>query len=101
MRIYAGEIRQRVSSPDGKFVAQVRELNSGSAVDADYVSVQLQTKWNPIRHHVYGGLDYGIGIGISWMDSTNLLVTCTKCEKLGMGFKEDKWREVTIHYLVQ
>ena len=99
LRVFAGQVKQRIASPDGTFVAQVREVHNGSAVDADYISVQLQTRWNPFRHQVYGGLDYGIGITSSWIDSKNLLVTCTECEKLGQSSKEDKWHDVTIRYV--
>jgi hypothetical protein len=101
LRISPGDVKQRIVSPDGRFVAQVRELHNGSAVDADYLSVQLREKWNPFGHDIYGGLDYGIEIAISWVDSKNLLVTCTNCVKLGQGFKEDQWHEVTVHYVAR
>lgn len=101
LRLFAGEVIQRTESPDGRFVAEVRELHNGSAVDADNIGVELRTKWNPFRHEIYGGLDYGVGISISWVDSANLLVTCTKCEKLGQSFKESKWHDVVIQYVGQ
>jgi hypothetical protein len=101
MRFYAGKAKQRIVSLDGKFIAQVREFQTGSAVDSDYIAVQIQTRWNPLRHDVYGGLDYGIGIKIYWADSSNLVVTCTNCEKLGEGLKENKRHDVAIRYVGQ
>jgi len=117
-----------LASPDGKYISQVRTSDTGSAVDVDYISVDLQPRWNPFRHEIFGGLDSGAQLTIPWLDSQNLLITCTKCDNLGQeylgekgesiepehrlstcagcgtpryAYKEDKWHDITIHYVTQ
>jgi len=55
---------------------------------------------NPFKHVVFGGLDYGATIRISWVDSMNLIVTCERCENLDQKVKEQQWKTVSIHYNV-
>ena len=128
LQLVSGHALQHLTSPDGKYIGQVRTSETGSAVDVDYISVDLQPRWNPFRHEVFGGLDGGTHLTISWMDSQNLLITCTECNNLGQTYigekgesiqpenrfstcakcgtpryahKEDKWRDITIHYVIQ
>jgi hypothetical protein len=128
LRVVSGHTLQHLTSPDGRNIAQVRTSTTGSAVDVDYISVDLQSRWNPFRHEVFGGLDGGTHLTISWTDSQNLFITCAKCDNLGQtyigekgesiepehrfstcskcgnpryAYKEDKWRDITIHYVIQ
>jgi len=128
LQLVSGHALQHIDSPDGRYIGQVRTSETGSAVDVDYISVDLQLRWNPFRHEVFGGLDGGSHVSISWLDSQNLLITCAKCNNLGQtyigekgesiepehrlstcaecgtpryAYKEDKWRDITIHYVIQ
>jgi hypothetical protein len=98
-RIFSGSAKQRLPSPDGETIAEVREFTSLSAMDADYLGVQVRTKLNPFRHFVFAGLDDGIKITISWIDSKTLQISCERCEQIRTNIKEDAWRDVSIRYV--
>ncbi len=98
LRIFAGTVNQRLPSPNGQLVAEVRTLTSLSALDRDFVTVQLSRRFNPFRHIVFGGSDYGVKITVSWTDSEDLLVQCVDCDNLRDETVENNWNGVTIHY---
>jgi hypothetical protein len=100
-RIFAGRVKQRETSPDGNSIAEVRALPALSGLDADLIAVRLRTRWNPFRRVVFSGLDYGAQITISWIDPTDLLVTCASCDHLRDQDRENSWRNVTIHYAIR
>jgi hypothetical protein len=109
-RLFAGQIRQWEVSPDQKNIAECRVYNTSSATSSDLSTVQLRTRFNPFRHTVLSGLDYGAKLSIAWIDSKNLVVECgncggfeTKCDTCGDSLyivkKETRWHDVTIHYV--
>ena len=101
VRVFAGHVKQTATSPDGKSIAEVRELSPLSGLDADLIAVRLRTTWNPFRRVVFSGLDYGAQITISWIDPTDLLVMCVGCDHLRDQDRENSWRNVTIHYSIR
>ena len=112
-RFFGGEIRQYRRSPDGTTIAEYREYKQSSATSTDLSTIELRTRYNPIRHTVLSGLDYGANLSITWIDSRNLLITCNGCNPrdllapcnnctgLDIVKKEGRWRDVSIHYAVQ
>jgi hypothetical protein len=104
--VFGGQTRQRLPSPDGHVIAEVNESDSAWATDVNYVCVLLRTKFNPLRHCVFGGGDEGARLSISWIDSKNLLIKCEDCSMNPLIFskltppytKEDRWHEIAIHY---
>jgi hypothetical protein len=100
-RLFAGHVQQRVVSQDGAAIAEVRQLEPLSAMDANLITVELRTRFNPFRQTVFGGLDYGGEIKISWIDSRDLLVQCLRCDRLDIRRNESAWHNVAVHYEIQ
>jgi hypothetical protein len=96
--LYDGQEQQRVTSPDGKIIAEVRDYNQSAATDAVQVTVELRTASNPFRHTVLLCLNYGGTVTISWKDATNLQIECAHCENLRSYKLERSWNGVSIHY---
>ncbi len=99
LRLFSGRVLQWLPSPDGHVVAAVTESGSLSALDTDSIGVELRSKYNPIRHFVFSGLDYGTSVTISWTDQRNLVVKCTRCASLAIYRCEQQWHDVAIHYM--
>lgn len=111
-RLFEGDILQYQVSPDGKKIAELREYHQSSATSTDLATVEVRTRLNPFRRTVLAGLDYGADLSVTWIDSRNLLVRCTKCggfdvrsdmygSVLYVLRKETEWRGVSIHYSIQ
>jgi len=99
LRTSAGRTVRRVQNQDGDVTAEVNMDCSSAATDGCYTGVLLRTRYNPIRHYVFAGLDYGAKITIAWVGPRELLITCQDCSKLSGGnIKERIWRSVTIRY---
>lgn len=99
LRIFGGQTLQQSASPDGRAIAEVNTTGAAGATDTAYKGVMLRSRLNPFRTYVFAGLDYGAQISISWIDSKDLLVSCTGCAKLkGGDLKLDRWRDIAIHY---
>jgi hypothetical protein len=104
--LLGGVTGQRLSSPGGRAVARTHWSGGAGATDANYVCVSLRTWYSPLWHCVFGGLDYGTELSISWLDSKHLLVRCGGCNKdpqfsLKLGpplIRENQWRDVTVRY---
>lgn len=109
-RFWAGQTLQYSISPDGRSIAECREYKQSSATSTDLKTVELRTRFNPVRHTVLSGLDYGATLSITWIDSRNLLVTCRGCNPLDLQIRcnnctaldivkrETEWRDVSIKY---
>lgn len=83
----------------GNVIAEVISDGPTAATDVDYEGVTLKTRFNPIRHYVFGGLNYGAQIKVSWKGENVLFIRCADCENLQVGnILERKWQEVTICY---
>jgi len=104
--VFHGETRQRLTSPDGHVIAQVNASGIVSNFSSAYLCVELGTRFTPFWHCVFGGLDYGAHLSVSWIDSKNLLIKCEDCSMNPLIFskltppytKEDRWHEIAIHY---
>ena len=99
-RVTSKGVRERSISPDHGTIAEVARTEGGGATEAYFIGVQLRSRLNPFKHVVFGGLDYGATVRISWVDSMNLIVTCERCENLDQKVKEQQWKTVSIHYNV-
>jgi hypothetical protein len=98
--IFGGHVLLSASNPAGSITAEVID-DSGfaAATDAGYLGVTLKTRFNPIRHYVFGGSNYGARVQVSWISDHVLLIGCDNCEKLeGGNILERKWHRVTICY---
>jgi len=112
-RLFAGVTRQYQPSPDGRNIAEYREYKEGSATTTDVSTVELRSRFNPLRHTVLSGLDYGAKLSLTWIDSHTLLVTrngcshgdlqvpCNNCTSLDIIKKEPRWRDISIRYSVE
>jgi hypothetical protein len=100
LRIFGGHVLQIASNPESSVTAEVIEDGSGAgAMDVGYLGVSLKTKFNPIRHYVFGGSNYGAQLHVSWISDDVLLIRCEHCEKLNGGdILERKWDRLTICY---
>jgi len=96
LRLISGRVVQRLQSPDGQIVATVREFRH---LSEDSIGIELRTKSNPLRHSVFTGLNYGTSVAISWKNPRNLVVECTACANLSIYGCEQRWHDVTIHYV--
>ncbi|MHB8487429.1 MAG: hypothetical protein ACYDCM_17080 [Candidatus Acidiferrales bacterium] len=99
LRFFSGRRQQLVSSPDGAVIAEVRLYRGVSAMDAPEDAVEVRTKFNPFRHTVFFALNYGGDVSISWLNSHHLLVTCINSKNLTVYTKQQKWKDITIHYV--
>jgi hypothetical protein len=97
-RVSSADVTLRAISPDGGTTAEVDTSKGGGATEAAYTGVRLRSRFNPFRHYVFGGLDYGAKVTLSWTDSRNLIIKCQNCEKLDIKDEEHDWRGVRIHY---
>jgi hypothetical protein len=99
LRAYGGRTLQREVSPNGKVIAEVIVSDSAGATDVNTLDVSLKNELNPIRHYVFGGLDYGAQVTVSWIDNDRLLIKCQHCENLhGGDIFERKWHDVMVCY---
>lgn len=95
----SGRVVQRTVNPTGNVIAEVIDGEFAAATDVGSLNVILKTKFNPVRHYVFGGSNYGAQIRISWIGPNVLLIRCQHCEKLqGGNILEQKWHQVTICY---
>lgn len=99
-RAFSGQVRQYAANPSGTLNAEVIADNGlAAATDAGTLGVTLKTWFNPFRHYVFVGSDYGAQITISWISDRVLLIRCEHCEKLKTGkVPERKWHQVTVCY---
>jgi hypothetical protein len=99
LNIFGGHILQRVPNSKGSVTAEVLESGIAAATDIDYLGVSLKARFNPFRHYVFGGANYGAQIQASWINDHLILIRCQHCENLqGGNILERKWRQVTICY---
>lgn len=100
LRIFGGHVLQSALNPERTVTAEVIDDSSfAAATDVGYLGVTLKTRFNPIRHYVFGGSDYGAHVQVSWISDHVLLIQCDRCEKLeGGNILERKWRQITICY---
>lgn len=109
IRIFAGETLQYTPSPDGENIAEYRRYKQSSATTTDLITIELRSRFNPIRHTVLSGLDYGATFSLNWRDSRNLIVGCQGCNPANLTVrgaptafaavkKEERWNGVSILY---
>jgi hypothetical protein len=97
-RLFAGTVQQRVASPDGSVVAEIRIYNFAGATDASTSTVQLRNTLNPFRHIVFSRLDYGGDVKLLWTGPKRLLVECASCQNLRIVQQEEKWKDIDVVY---
>ena len=100
LRMFGGHVLQSSLSPESSVTAEViDDSSSAAATDVGYLGVALKTRFNPIRHYVFGGSNYGAHVQVSWISDHVVLIQCERCEKLeGGSILERKWRQITICY---
>lgn len=100
LRIFSGAVLQSASNRKGTVTAEVIDgSGSSAATDVGYLGVAMKTRFNPIRHYVFGGSNYGVQIQVSWINDHVLKIRCDSCEKLqGGNILEHRWHQVTICY---
>lgn len=99
LRIFGGHVLQSASNPSGNITAEVVSSGIAAATDVGYVGVTLRTRFDPIRHYVFAGSNYGADIQIAWIGDHTLLIHCEHCEKLeGGNILERRWHQVLICY---
>jgi hypothetical protein len=100
-RVSSSNVKLRLISPDGHTTAEVDVSEWGGATEAAHTGVRLRSRFNPFKHYVFVGLDYGAKVTVSWIDSRNLLIKCQNCDKLTTKTEEHKWHDITIHYEIE
>lgn len=98
LRTIAGRVDQRVLSQDGRMVAECRTFDFAAATDTEQTTVQIRNRFNPFRHTVFAGLNYGAKVSISWQDPRTLLIRCINCKNLDIRRKQPEWHGVSIIY---
>jgi hypothetical protein len=99
LRVFGGHVLQSSRSPTGNVTAEVVNSGMAAATDADYLGVTLKTRFDPIRHYVFGGANYGADVRIAWIGDHILLIHCEHCEKLdGGNILERRWHQEIICY---
>jgi hypothetical protein len=100
LRVFSGLVMQSASNSKGNLKAEViNDSGAAAATDVGYLGVTLKTWFYPIRHYVFGGLNYGADIHIEWINDHTLLIHCDHCEKLdGGNILERRWHQVVICY---
>jgi hypothetical protein len=78
-KLFDGDIRQYQVGPDGNNIAEWKVYHQSGATSTDLIAVKLRKRFNPFRHAVLFGLDYGADLSVTWIDARNLLVPCPKC----------------------
>jgi cytoskeletal protein RodZ len=96
--VFSGSVQQRLTSPDNKVVAEVRQFNFRPATEAAETEVQVGSRFRPSSHTVFDGLNYGADIKISWIGSRTLLVRCGTCNSFHTVSKEERWGAILIQY---
>ena len=99
LRLRSGNMVQHSPNTDGRFVAEVRTFDPASAMDTRLVVVFLRRTGVPLRHGVFDGLDYGSSVAVSWTTATDLVVRCKDCKNMAVYLCEQRWGDVTIHYV--
>jgi hypothetical protein len=99
-RIFGGRILQTSPNPKHTVTAEVIDSSGmATALDTGYLGVTLKTRFNPIRHYVFGGPNHGARVRVSWINDQVLTIQCDNCEKLeGGNIIEHQWHQVTICY---
>lgn len=91
--IAGGESLLRVTSPDGRVLADVNRSSSGDCV-------LLRSGFDPIRTCVFQSSEGAIRL--RWIDAKHLLVTCEDCGQMPKVIEPGQltcsWRDVAVHY---
>lgn len=96
LRLFSGQVMQRLQSPNGQTVATIRKFGR---LSGNLTGIELRARREPLRHFVLTGLDYDDGLSISWENPRNLIVQCTNCTDISIYRCEQRWHDVTIHYV--
>jgi hypothetical protein len=96
----SGKVLERIASPDGRNIAEIRVSDFAAATDVDHSSVVLRSRLNPFGGSaVFGYVNNGATVNISWVDAKNLRVDCgDTCDRLEVEGLQYGWNGISIHY---
>jgi hypothetical protein len=98
---FAGKTVQRVVSPDGTTIAEVRDYDPLTGLDAEQTNIELRYRYSLLRHTVFFGLNYGSTVRITWKDNKSLGVECLKCDtSFRILEKQGNWNDVALNYSI-
>jgi hypothetical protein len=100
LNIFGGKVLQKVVSPDGRTVADIRgDDEFAAATDVAHSAIELRSGLNPFRYSVFFYVNRGATVTISWIDANNLRVDCgDTCDHLEVVDLKRSWNGITIHY---
>lgn len=109
LRFFSGTVYRQVVSPDRRYIVEWREYcGFAAATDSCLDSIELKTRYNPVRHPVFQALRMGRP-SIAWLNSQTLVLDCPNCGDFAVKCatcdsqpyivgKENRWHDVTIRY---
>lgn len=96
---FSGHLMQAAVSPDGRFLAQIRQYDWGGATEPRYAGVEIGPRMGGFRHTIFYAGATGETLRISWSTSTTLLVSCDDCGGMELAGSVDRdWHGVAIRY---
>lgn len=95
----SGHLVQAAVSPDGRFLAQIRQYDWGGATEPTYTGVEIGPRMGGFRHTAFYAGSVGDTLRISWSSPGALLVTCDDCGGVELaGSVDHDWHGVAIRY---
>ncbi len=98
---------KELPSPDGKYVVVERETNCGvtdpfgTAISVQSRQPRLGTAWLGFPNKRVFLADVSLrNTQVRWLDSRDLEIVCTDCERYGIAERVDEWRDVKVHFEV-
>lgn len=96
---FSGHLVQAAVSPDGRFLAQIRQYDGGGATEPKYTGVEIGPRMGGFRHTIFYAGAAGDTLRISWSTPGALLVTCDDCSGMELaGSVDHDWHGVAIRY---
>lgn len=96
---FSGHLVQAAVSPDGRFLAQIRQYERGGATEPRYTGVEIGPRLGGFRHTIFYAGAAGETLRVSWSTSATLLVSCDDCGGMEVAESpEHDWHGVAIRY---
>lgn len=98
---------RELSSPDQQYTIIARELNC-SALDPYRVTASIRSMkprlgfaWLGFPSKEVFAADVSLqDTQMKWLDSYDVEITCTDCEKYGIAVRVDQWRDIKVKFSV-